>query len=154
MADEKAKREYAPRYTGTLDLADAGAEEAPGRSDVNLEQFVGLLQRSYNAWVADQPNPAVGVNIPELAKSMFETRVRQAAAKLGYGVSVKFYDHTHQRAVRAGTPEGSVRAVIEAKAKRDRKPNTPKPQPPVEDQPNIGVRPGAVRKASNPVTGK
>jgi len=108
------------------------SDEAPvsRNGGPDLSQFFGFLNEAEQRRLSQHARPGVGVTIPAGATSVFDSRIRQAANKLGIGVKVVFYDHTTAIGQTNKVTEGKVRAVVQTAPKKAYKPRQPKTEAP------------------------
>jgi len=120
------------RFKGELTISDV-ADEAPiVRQNVDLTQFLAILNSSYEGFKATGKATPKGITVPAQASQLVETRFRQAAKEIGCGLTIDVYDHLHPRGRERAIQPGQVRIVVEARAKKN---TGPRPKANAESTP-------------------
>lgn len=112
-----------PSFKGALVFEDVREEAPVGRAGgPDLAPFVGFVNSAEQRRLQNHPRPGVGVTIPAGAKSVFDSRCRQAAGPMGIGVKVVFHDHTTPVGRENKLTEGKLRAIVQTMPKKAYKP--------------------------------
>lgn len=109
-SSKKPRRE---RYTGEIKLDNPKMEKVEKRSStpkIDLRPYVDALHASRES------EQSVGYDVFEASVNVLKSRFRQAALKLGYGVSFQIVKPEDEEAIERGydLAEGDVRFIVTA----------------------------------------
>lgn len=109
------------RFKGELVVSDLADEEPISRAGADLTPFLEAIDKSWAGKTGEagkESGSTLGITVPLAAKTLTETRLRDAAKERGLGVSIVFVEPGSPRAERYNLRADQCRAIFNARPKK------------------------------------